>query len=220
MIIGLGHRARQGKDEIGKVLQKEFGFQVVHFADALKRECRDYFDWSEDNKNILARDAITASKLARVAGTDDFTVGTEGVWVSPDTCIEFGDYTLLQWWGTQFRRWQDDDYWVKRTVNDIAKSGFAPTVICDMRFPNEANAVKMLNGATVRLQRIMPNGKQFISPDRDPNHASEIGLLDYPFDYSMDIDDMTDKSEVVASSAFHRAAVEILAQTNKIKEAA
>lgn len=38
IIIGLGHRARQGKDEVARFLSKKYGFKVVHFSDELYQE--------------------------------------------------------------------------------------------------------------------------------------------------------------------------------------
>lgn len=199
ILIGLGHRARQGKDQVGKILEAEFGFDILHFADTLKEECAEYFGWSEDDKNVLAKDAITSDNWKKVVGGEAWEVVEDGICFTDeqytipyggDQCpgIKFGQASLLQWWGTNFRRHQDNDYWVKRTINKIAKNGFRNTVVCDMRFPNEAAAIQMLNGTTVRLRRMTPSG-QFITTDRDPNHPSEVALENFKFDLCVDVDD-------------------------------
>lgn len=197
VLIGLGHRARQGKDEIGKVLQAQHGFEVLHFADALKEEVAEYFGWSEDNKNVLAKDIITQKNWGRVKSSGGWRVYHEedgwflpaaGIFHEKHGDIPFGNASLLQWWGTEFRRYQDNDYWVKRIVEKISNGGFKDTVVCDMRFPNEAAAIKKLNGLTVRVCRMTPTG-QFVATDRDPNHPSEIALNEYPFDHTEFISD-------------------------------
>ena len=41
MIIGIGNKARQGKDTAGEFLKEKYGFRLIHFADALYDECRN-----------------------------------------------------------------------------------------------------------------------------------------------------------------------------------
>jgi hypothetical protein len=53
-------------------------------------------------------------------------------------------------------------------------------VITDMRFPNEALAVKGRGGITIRIN------KQGVGPAR--NHISETALDDYDFDYVINND--------------------------------
>lgn len=198
MIIGLGNKARQGKDEVGKRLAQK-GFKVLHFADAVKEECAKYFGWTSENKNVLAKDVITQENFDKIEGCSQWRVTKEGVefmcdddWLRgvylgfESDWIPFGDLTLLQWWGTEFRRRQDNDYWVKQIIKKYAENNFAPTVVCDMRFPNEAEMIKNLKGYTVKIQRIK-DGKQFISDDRDPKHVSEIALDNYKYDLTIDI---------------------------------
>ena len=38
MVLGLGHKARQGKDFLAKYLKERYGFEIMHFADALYHE--------------------------------------------------------------------------------------------------------------------------------------------------------------------------------------
>lgn len=192
MLIGLGHRARQGKDRIGQILAEDFGFKIIHFADALKEECAEYFGWTPENKNILARDAINSDNWERVANRGDWTVVNGGISDADSyqtSYVPFGNVSLLQWWGTNFRRKQDPDYWVKRTINSYAKSGFLFTAICDVRFPNEVEAIRMLNGLMVRVKRMTGN-MQLIADDRDPNHESEIAIQhDSYFDITVELPD-------------------------------
>lgn len=39
-LIGIGHKARRGKDTVAQVLKDFYGYAVLHFADALYGECR------------------------------------------------------------------------------------------------------------------------------------------------------------------------------------
>ncbi len=76
--------------------------------------------------------------------------------------------TLLQWWGTEYRRSIDPDYWVRQLANTIELEKPQIALITDMRFPNEMAFVKQY-GETVRVDR---NG---LPP---ATHASETALAD------------------------------------------
>jgi hypothetical protein len=84
----------------------------------------------------------------------------------------FGVRELLQEWGTELRRAEDKDYWVKRWLETASQSD-KPVVAPDMRFPNEVSAVQKLGGWLWRVHR--PH-----TPTGD--HESEVALDFYPFD--------------------------------------
>ena len=80
---------------------------------------------------------------------------------------------ILQWWGTEYRREQDPDYWTKAWANkvnlyDTEKSHI---LIDDVRFMNELNTIKTQGGMIVKIERPGFNGAG--------NHASETSLDDY-----------------------------------------
>ncbi len=82
---------------------------------------------------------------------------------------------VLQWWGTDVRRAQDPDYWVKAMaarLDDLP--GDACVVFDDVRFPNEARMVRERGGLLVRL---LPwNGWK---PGPNADHYSECALDGY-----------------------------------------
>jgi len=98
---------------------------------------------------------------------------------------------LLQVYGTDVMRRQfGENVWV-----DLAYSGKDPAdhwVVTDCRFKNEADGIRDHGGFVVRINR--PG----VEP---PNlHPSEVDLLDYDFDYTIDndgtLDDLTDVDTV------------------------
>lgn len=173
MIIGLGNKARQGKDEIASILSREYGFLVVHFADPLKLECAQAWGWNEHHKNIMAHQAIPSMRGGLLDKNGKFH--------------RFGDNSLLQFWGS-FRRAEDKDYWVKAAFRNLHSDKI---VVADLRHLNEAEYIKSRGGLTVRVQRVM-NGCQFISNDRDPSHQSEVELDGYQFDFNIVCEDIVD----------------------------
>ena len=161
IVIGLGHKIRTGKDTAAKALVRELGFTQASFANALKQEIID---------------TIPRTLLAYA---EEHFSGEE--YDSRDRADQINDliYTnrtpvtraLLQEWGTELRRSEDEDYWVKKLEKQIIAGDYGNrVVITDMRFPNEAAMVRRLRGKTVRIDR--PGMPQL-------NHPSETSLDDY-----------------------------------------
>lgn len=106
---------------------------------------------------------------------------------------------LLQWWGTDFRRAQDPEYWLKVIRNalnvikarDEAMGTSTLVFITDVRFPNEADIVKEFGGTIVRLEvplsvrcdRLKMKPDQLETRDA---HISERALENYPVDIFID----------------------------------
>jgi hypothetical protein len=80
---------------------------------------------------------------------------------------------ILQWWGTEYRRAQDPDYWTKAWARKISQYDPNTThiLIDDVRFINELNSIKEQGGLIVKIERPGFNGAN--------NHASETALDHY-----------------------------------------
>lgn len=74
----------------------------------------------------------------------------------------------LQWWGTEFRRGQDPEYWTKQTLNFIRYSTADVVIITDCRFDNEAEMLRGIGGVIISVRRI---GIEQLDP-----HSSEAGV--------------------------------------------
>lgn len=96
---------------------------------------------------------------------------------------------LLQWWGTDLRRSQDEDYWVnlmRQCIDNTRETGKIP-VITDLRFVNEANIVigyggyivRMWASETVRAERL---GMTTDELTKLSFHSSEIEQAEIPQD--------------------------------------
>lgn len=84
---------------------------------------------------------------------------------------------ILQWYGTDYRRNQDPEYWItamRKYLRKLEKVAFI-VIIDDVRFPNEAELVHEFGGL---LYRIEPHPEWQPGPYAD--HASETALDDYP----------------------------------------
>jgi len=112
---------------------------------------------------------------------------------------------LLQWWGTDFRRAQDPDYWVKKaetTAMEHLENGLVP-VFTDVRFPNEAQLIRSRQGILVLVTAPEEVREQRLGMT-PPNHESETALdgwtdWDYVVDSSETNDAYLESIERVAS---------------------
>lgn len=220
VILKIGHRARQGKDllaqtivniieEERKLNSKTFIPQILSWSDPLYKEL---YNKEGFEKGI---------PLFRVEGDDFIIRGFDG---KCNSVIKLNDETreylkipfsrldpdnkywgmtekdslLLQWWGTDYRRKNDNDYWVKETLKEVEKSEANLILIPGTRFVNELEAsIEDSITVYVDIYRIMENGDHYVDPLRDPNHPSEsqldlyklLGTYYYRPDFVLNIND-------------------------------
>ena len=154
-IVGLGFKIGCGKDTAADVLCSEFGYTKMRFADALKEAVATIFGWPRE-------------KL------DDqrFKAKEDAFWgLSPRT--------ILQCVGTEAMRQQvRDDIWIKALelrIKNFQKGKVLPwIVIPDVRFRNEAEAIKAWGGVVVRIER--PDNEFEPTDPTQKKHASETEL--------------------------------------------
>jgi predicted phosphohydrolase len=79
--------------------------------------------------------------------------------------------TILQWWGTDFRRAGNSNYWVykmdKLLASLYSEEKAAVIIITDVRFQNEYDYIKSINGILIRVSRPLVH---------DDTHLSETDL--------------------------------------------
>jgi len=80
---------------------------------------------------------------------------------------------ILQWWGTEYRRAQDPDYWTKAWEKKLLEYDLVSThiLVDDVRFINELNIIKKHGGIFIKIERPGFDGAN--------NHSSENSLDDY-----------------------------------------
>lgn len=147
-LIGLTGRAGSGKDYTFGVWAAEFGPYVsrVAFADEVRFEI-------ERSLGLTPYDA-------------------RGLWEKPYP-VEVRK--LLQWWGTEYRRAQDPEYWVNQGRRTIAEElGYMDlVVVTDVRFANEADAIRDLGGLVVEVRASDATRADRLGGKLPPFHASE-----------------------------------------------
>lgn len=194
LILGMGHKARHGKDLAATAIKDFYetrnqlflkhgyknavsGVGIFKFANALYTEVNDAIEQEHgDIEQVLWK----------------YRTPT---WVQPEpdpqfsALAPFGKHPkLLQWWGTEYRRAQNPNYWVDKLCESIPGT-LDVVMITDVRFPNEADAIKNRKGYTVKIERLDKAGKPYVAPDRSPDHVSETALDDYNWDFHLKVPD-------------------------------
>jgi hypothetical protein len=156
-VVGIAGYARSGKDTIADYLVENEGYTKISFSTPMK----------EAMYRLNPR--ITVNEIQNTAlriGVDVY--GWEGLKErSPDI------RGLLQRFGTEVgREMFGEDFWVNYALDSIPDGGKA--VIADVRYPNEADAIRALGGKVFRVER------DGVGPANA--HASENALDRYEFD--------------------------------------
>jgi hypothetical protein len=83
---------------------------------------------------------------------------------------------LLQWWGTELRRAQDENYWVNKGLEIVDRrfaEGAHLVVITDVRFRNEAEAIRRHGGFVAEVRADDDIRAKRLGGTLPPAHASE-----------------------------------------------
>ena len=130
IVIGVSGKKGSGKDTFFHMLEKNSKIPVYRLAlaDTLKNEIYE---------RILKPDGLERQLLDNVETKENFR-------------------TLLQWWGTEYRRRMfQDEYWLVKLAEQIKQydGQNVIVVVTDVRFQNEFKFLKEMNGLMVRIAR-------------------------------------------------------------------
>jgi len=166
-LIGITGPAGSGKSTVADLLKQYHGFVEVAFADVMKRFCKEVFGWSDD----------TLWGPSEARNTPD----PRAPWLTPRRALQ----TLGTEWGRALYR----NVWVDSALRVVKKLAADPAlryypdmglvcvgkakpltgvVISDVRFDNEATAIRAAGGCIWRLE---VNGLH-----ASDTHPSEAGV--------------------------------------------
>lgn len=200
LILGFGHKAQNGKDTAAEAIKQYYeqeyypGFGapqpkvgIFKFATALYQETNEWIESARNGSGLTDVADLLKLGVREIRG-GDLVVTPIPSWVTagdptPAPMAPYGKHSkLLQWWGTEFRRAQDPDYWVNKCFATIP-ANLDIALISDVRFVNEVKGLKQRGGYTIDVQRLREDGTQYYSSDRPADHPSETELDNYNFDY-------------------------------------
>jgi len=154
-IIGLVGFKQVGKSTAAKYLESKYGFTRHNFKDAMVQEIKDNFP------NLIEELEI------------HYNLSTPQLFIQKPPLMR----ALMVNYGTDVRRKDDPDYWTRQWVKNLVTQ---KTVADDVRFLNEAAAVKIEGGIIIRLTRSdIPTGG---------DHASETEQLEIVADHTIECD--------------------------------
>lgn len=188
-IIGVSGVMRTGKDSVAALLQS-FGYKRVSFADPLRKMAADIDPY------ISLEDAPAASvkELGHVfRDAERYTVILDVL--GYEKAKEIPDFRrFLQRLGTEGVRGNfGQDAWVNLFIDNIENElvpnlGGPKFVVPDVRFPNEADAIRNLGGVVWRTERPGFGGGE---------HPSEAMVLQIVPDVILKADNLIDLGNLV-----------------------
>lgn len=186
MLIGITGKAGAGKDTIGDYLRDVRGFAKVGFAWPIKQMLNVLLDVDDEAwKNREWRET-PLEEFGRSPRYLAQTLGTE--------------------WG---RDRVSPNIWINLCLSKIRDNvGDLDAVICDVRFDNEALAIKNAGGYVIDVRRLGTDTKS-------PDHTSEVGIRDYNrcVDYVVSnygsVNDLQQQVEVILEDIKERQLAEV-----------
>lgn len=153
ILLGLVGKKNSGKDTVGQLLATEMlrlGWRPIRLS------------FADDIKEEIA--AATGGNIKTINANKQFVEVRR----------------LLQWWGTDLRREQDLEYWLKKMRNKYeALPDNSFIYVTDCRFLNEAACIRVLGGSLCRVFRN-------VADDIIDKHVSETELNLIKFDHHLD----------------------------------
>jgi hypothetical protein len=169
LVIGFGHRARQGKNTAAQAVLDacplDMQVRMYAFADALKTEVRKVC-------------CAFGGQYALIAAWKE--AGLMPEWVQ---CEDPKPRTLLQWWGTEYRKAKDPDYWIKRLRTTLSEHNPDVALITDVRFPNEVAFIHGIGGYVCKVTRL---GAPDVQVQEHPSEAVLDGYTGWDFSIQAD----------------------------------
>lgn len=165
MIIGVSGKSKAGKDELFK-FAKLSGFEKVSFASPLKNMAKEAFGLDEYQVNGDGKDEVTKVLNGKTPRE------------------------LLIKLGNLYREF-DSEYWVKAAMKYVQQNSDRNFMVTDVRYLNEAEAIRNNGGIIVRLER--HSNRDCLVSDSTKQSPSETALDGYPkFDFVLDaVDNVT-----------------------------
>jgi hypothetical protein len=179
LILALGHKARHGKGEFAVAIKGNHAdVAVLSFAGPLRDEVSKAAEEAFYRKFPVEAPFEGAMGLRLLCDEVGVTYDPEAI---ADEAYPWGKQrALLQHWGTEYRRSQDPDYWLKRMKQNISECTAKIIVIDDLRFPNEFDFIGSLGGIRIKITRLGYTAS-------NSNHYSDKALNDFIFDLEIGI---------------------------------
>ena len=160
MLIGVLGLKRSGKDTTADYIVKNYQFQKLTFAEPLKEACRILFNFDEEQlygstkEDIDSRWGVSPRTVYQYIGTEIFRNNIQNI--MPDI---------------------KNNFWVKLTIDNYNKNKNKNTIISDVRFKNEIDAIRGEGGIIIKIIRPENTNKD--------EHESEKNIMNLKGNYEI-----------------------------------
>lgn len=157
IVLGITGDHNTGKTTLAQLLETHCFARVLQFSDGIYAEVAAAFgvsiiDLAERGTKTIPQRLLALHNCKDKAFVQIALQHAEGDLQTPRSPRQ-----ILEWWGSEYRRAQDPDYWVKTTAARIERYQNAsckrPIVLADVYKHNEAQLVRSLGGHIWRLER-------------------------------------------------------------------
>ena len=180
MLISISGVKGAGKDTMGELFKKDNPkAQQLTFAGELRKETQHFINnirWGNQEKPKDMTDEVF-NKIKELSLKDP----SEDVYMHTDNMV-----TILQLYGTDYRRNNDKDYWTNKVKQIIQNNPDQTYYITDARFKNEFDLLKELDALMVKLEVNTDNQikrlyerDSYIPSEEQLNHKSEQDVKTY-----------------------------------------
>lgn len=187
-IIGLTGANGAGKDTVASMLQAALHRQnrktaIVAFADALYQEVARAFNCTIEQLQLRSTKELPAEwlKLSKCQDQNFLRFVDQGEWHFTQLHSLRSPRQILQWWGTEYRRTQNPQYWVQRfqkTAQALLATEVKHVIVTDVRFADEAQCIRAMGGEVwcVLRHNHQPAGTGHISEVTGKEFAPEATI--------------------------------------------
>lgn len=187
ILFAMSGKMGSGKDTIGDDISDSFDevvFKKLSYSNPIRSEIDDIV--------VDYNSGLKVDELSEIYNADNESINNLINLIGDDSIFSrtTNSRKAVQYWGTDVRREQDINFWVKKLASLIIEevNNGNSVYISDVRFPNEADTIYDLYGKVIRLnvpentrvKRILY--RDGLRPtDNQLNHSTETGLDCYQF---------------------------------------
>jgi len=160
MIIGITGKKFNGKDTVSDYIVSKYNFTKIAYAEPLKEVCRNLFNFNDDQ--------LYGNKKEEI---DPF-------WnITPRQAFQFIGTDMIRNNADKLLVGINNNFWVKcleKRILDLKSRGIKNIIVSDIRFINEADLIKRLDGNLIKVSRNIPNNDSHISEVEIDNIKEDI----------------------------------------------